>query len=158
MLKLLSFILIFFSLVSCKTENPNPELLDPIYKDLVKEANNYKKQYEEQKKILEGLNKDLEKTTPRSLEKKLVLRDLKKVKPLIPKYRQLADFYSIRAKRRKIVARQAYREAFQQDKDWPDPEEYESYLVQKRLRAVNLNWGARVPKLKDRINFGENED
>ena len=54
--------------------------------------------------------------------------------------------------RRLLESRLAYEKAFQKEEPWPNPEEYAAYKANKELRAANLNWNKRVPKLKDRID------
>ncbi|NJL23945.1 MAG: hypothetical protein HC902_01320 [Calothrix sp. SM1_5_4] len=52
------------SLSSCKREDPNPELRDPIYKDLEARATEHQKTFEETKAKIEGLKSSLEKVEP----------------------------------------------------------------------------------------------
>jgi len=68
----------------------------------------------------------------------------------IIQYRQMTTYYRIRSQRRKVEGRRSYRIAFEKGQDWPNPKEYQSYLVNKRLREASRNWSARVPKMVDR--------
>lgn len=143
-------LMVIFTVAGCRKEDPNPENLDPIYKDLKARSDNYEKELEETKKSIAELRKDLEKAEPRSIELKNIQRDLAKTQAKHDGADQLFRYYKIRAERRRLMGRKAYRAAFAQNKEWPDPREYSDYLVNMRLHEVNLNWNARVPKLKDR--------
>jgi hypothetical protein len=143
-------LMVILTLVGCRREDPNPENMDPIYKDLKTRADSYQKEVEESKKSIDELRKALEKAEPRSIELKNIAKDLAKSQAKYEGAEQLARYYKIRAERRRLMGRKAYRAAFAQGKEWPDPHEYSDYLVNTRLNEVNLNWNARVPKLSDR--------
>lgn len=139
------------SLTGCKQEDPNPELKDPIYKDLQGRASEYKKAYDESKIRIVTLRESLEKAEANSIERKDVLRDIAKTEKKLLNEEQLERYYRIRAERRRVVGRMEYKKAFAEDKEWPDPKEYSDYLVNIRLQAAQRNWNARVPKLQDRL-------
>jgi len=44
-----------------------------------------------------------------------------------------------------------YKKAFDKNEQWPNPREYSDYQLNMRLREAPLDWGLRVPKLKDRL-------
>lgn len=138
-------------LVGCKKEDPNPELLDPIYKDLEKRSSESQKQWDEELKKIVEFREKLEKTEANTLDRKDVQRDLDKSLKAVVQYEQKAKYYKIRLQRRLLVDRLTYKEAFAKDKPWPDPQEYSDYLVNIRLNEVNLNWSSRVPKLQSRL-------
>jgi len=143
-------LMVSFLLLGCKQEEPNPELRDPIFQDLSKKAADAQKSLDEALvKRKEGREK-LEKTEPNSIELKDAKKELEKTESLVTRLQQDATYYRIRAERRKIVAKMTYREAFWQDKPWPDPREYSDYQLNIRLNQINLNWGTRVPRLGDK--------
>lgn len=139
-----------FSLTGCKSEDPNPELKDPIYKDLQSLSSEHQKNFEEQKKHREELELSMQKLEVNSLDLKKARLDLDKTLRVMRDAEQKALYYKIRAERRRVEGRLAYKIAFHQGKEWPDPAEYSGYLVNKRVNEINLNWNARVPKLADR--------
>jgi hypothetical protein len=139
------------ALVGCKKEDPNPELLDPIYKDLEKRSSESQKSWDEDIAKIKELREKLEKAEPNTIDKKNVLRDLDKASKSLIQSEQNAKYYKIRLQRRLLVDRLTYKEAFAKDQPWPDPKEYSDYLVNIRLNNVNLNWNARVPKLQSRL-------
>ncbi len=59
---------------ACKKEDPNPELLDPIFKDLEARAAAYTRNAEESKAKIPALESDLAKAEPRSIDLKNIQR------------------------------------------------------------------------------------
>ncbi len=152
----LLFIIVSISLflISCKEENPNPELLDPIYSHLQTEEKEYTKKAEENKKNLEQYEKDFKNSRPRSAERIVAFKSLKKARKNQVYLNQKAKFFKIRAEHRKFQGRKSYRIAFRDNRPWPDPKEYENFLTNNRLKNTDLNWGKRVPKLfKENPNY-----
>ncbi len=141
------FILAFFAAISigCK-ENPNPELLDPIYMDLMKEADAYGKAAEEAQKKVETKTKDLAKTKPRTIERKNIQGEILSEQTKRERSLQMQEYYKIRAIRRKAEGQIEYKKAFKKKEPWPKPEEYEAYKLNKALVSASKNWGDRVPK------------
>lgn len=138
---------LFIFLVGCKSEHPNPELLDPIYLDLVKAYGEVVKKLEGEEKELSKLLKELEKTAPRSMSRVTVRSDIKRVQKKAFHLRQYVEYMRIRRDRRRVEGRRSYKMAFQRNEDWPDPKEYESYKTYNKLKNISLNWNERVPKL-----------
>lgn len=148
---LILFLALALTLTGCKQEDPNPELKDPIYKDLQGRASEYKKAYEESKARIVVLRESLAKTEANSIERKDVQRDLAKTEKKLLNEEQLERYYRIRSERRKVMGRMEYKKAFSEGKEWPEPKEYSDYLVNIRLQGAHRNWNARVPKLQDRM-------
>jgi hypothetical protein len=138
-------------LTGCKTEDPNPELLDPVYVDLDKRANDFKKAYDEQVKMQDEARATIEKSDPNTLELRNARADLLKSEHKALDFDQKARYFEIRAKRRLYVDRLTYKEALAKNKVWPDPKEYSEYLVNMRLQDAPRNWNIRVPKLSARL-------
>lgn len=144
-------IMVCLTLAGCRKEDPNPEMKDPIYKDLSTRAGHYEKEKEGGKASVKELREQLTKAEANTIELKNIGRDLAKAEKKLLGDDQLARYYKIRAERRRLMGRRAYREAFAAGKEWPDPAEYSDYLVNMRLHEVSLNWNTRVPKLQDRL-------
>lgn len=139
-------------LVGCRKEDTNPELLDPIFKDLDKRASDSQKGLDDEKKHQDELVVFISRAEAHSLELRNAKRDLAKSKMLSSALEQDAHYYQIRAKRRMLEDRINYKAAFAKKENWPDPREYSDYLTNSRLRQVNLNWNAHVPKLQSRLS------
>jgi hypothetical protein len=150
-LQLWLILMLALALTACKKENPNPELMDPIWKDLTARQASYQKNYEESKAKIPALEGSIAKAEPRTIDLRGLEKELSKEKMKLVNAEQLARYYRIRADRRKVTARIAYKKAFAEEAPWPDPREYSDYLVNIRLQEANRNWAVRVPKLQDRM-------
>lgn len=138
-------------ITGCTKEDPIPEERDPIFKDLEKrKAEHAKMQEDAQAKLIE-LREKLEKAEPNTIEKKDIEKELAKFRAQLLDHDQWSRYYRIRAERRRLVDRLAYKEAFAAKKEWPDPREYSDYLVNRRLVESSRNWATRVPRLQDRL-------
>jgi len=142
--------LVLLSLTSCRSQDPNPELKDPIYKDLSSLAKQYSRKLREALETQEKNFKELSEAGSNKMNLKVARKKITDNGKKIVQYRQMAAYYRIRSERRKVEGRRAYRIAFEKEQGWPDPREYQSYLINKRLREASRNWSARVPKMVDR--------
>lgn len=155
--KTINFYIIFLSvifIVGCKSRNPNPEYLDPIFLDYQSQYKESLKEAESLPDQIEAAKKDLKETPPRSTERVVASRALKKLQKQYEVSSQKADFYEIRMNKRRIHSKLSYEKAFVKDQTWPDAKEYEQYKQHKKLKNANLNWNSRVPKLfKENPNY-----
>lgn len=139
-----------FALSGCQKGVPEPELLDPIYKDLKATFEKQKHLLEEERKTLESTRRALEKTEARDIHRKILSKDYSISLQTIQKLEETSRFYEIRVERRKFTDRMTYKLALEAGKPWPDPKEYSDYLVNKRLNEASRQWAERVPRLNDR--------
>ena len=155
--KTINFYIIFLSFLmalGCKSKNPNPEFLDPIFLDYQTQYKDFKKEAESLPDQIKSAKEELKETPPRSTERVVAQRALKKLEKQFEIAQQKAKFYKIRMEKRRVHAKIAYEKAFYSDSTWPDPKEYEAYKQNKALRSANMNWNSRVPKLfKDNQNY-----
>lgn len=139
-------------LPACKSEDPNPQLKDPIYNDLVKEYANAQSLVEKEEKKLEGLEKDLFKAEVRTIERRSAQKDIDNSHAALRKYQQQAEYFRIAIIKREVEARAGYKRAFASEKEWPDKKEYENYKQDLKMRAVSRNWSERVPRPQNPLN------
>ena len=135
-------------LLGCSKPDPNPELRDPIYKDIEENLKGATKLLSDTEKSLDVLVLESTKLGPRTKEKMVNGRDIQRQKALIDKLRQEIAYFQIRLERRKIQSRTDYSVAYSKKAVWPDPKEFEKYKTIKKLREAPKNWDVRVPKLK----------
>lgn len=138
--------LVFFllaTLTACHKESKNPELMDPIYKDLVKEEKKYQQLVEDTRVRVHQHKIKNKKLKPRSLKKRVNRKNLYKLKKQLREYEQRAQYYKIRAMNRMKEDRRNYKKAFREKKPWPPPEEYQHYLTAKKLKSVPRKWSRR---------------
>ena len=138
-------------LAGCTKEIPDPESLDPIYADLTKKSADAQKSLEEADAKIAELKTKLETAEVGSIGKKDVEKELAHNRQVKVSATQDALYYKIRGDRRKVVDQMVYKEAFAAKQPWPDPQEYSDYMINQRVRDINMNWNSRVPKLQDRL-------
>lgn len=137
---------------ACKSEDPNPQLKDPIYNDLVKEYSNAQSMVEKEEKKLEGLEKELLKAAVRTIERRSAQKDIDNSHAALRKYQQQAEYYRIAVIKREVESRASYKRAFAAEKEWPDKKEFENYKQDLKMRAVSRNWSERVPRPQNPLN------
>ena len=154
---LLALICLTFLCASCRREDPNPELLDPIYIDLVNELKSAEDAHAQSKASLEKAEKELSKSLPRTLDRKNAENDVARYKKATELTFQKTEYLKIRVERRKVEGRRAYSIAFRENRPWPDPKEYDHYKSGKRLSSSSKNWSDRVPKPEYHKSAAEKE-
>ncbi len=146
----LSFLIFAFFLAACKRPMKNPELIDPIYIDLLKESKAYADQAAKLLAEAEAAKLEWEKEDPRTGNAKAIKnRYYGKLKEA-ESAKQMQVFYELHAKTRKKEAREQYLTAFKADKPWPDPSEYDGYQTKMSLRKANKSWDSRTKKWSTR--------
>lgn len=133
-------ILFLLNLSSCKKEDPNPELRDQIYQDIVaQEGDNLKAVADIEKKI-EDAKKAVLDSKPQTGE---VRRNTKKVfelENLRSKLKQQETFWKIRKFERLKFVRRNKPEMTEEDWNSRSKSEYEQYLSEKKLRQAKNSW------------------
>lgn len=150
--KIILLLLLPTLLLGCKTALREPELIDPIYNDLLRlsaekdrEATMLREQF---KQTLQDWNNAPLQTALPKFHREKYFRQKSELDRLL----QMKQFYMLKAESRRIEARQSYLTAFRAGQAWPDPAEFKRYEANKRLQAVSRNWNQRVPKLIDRYD------
>ncbi len=133
-------ILICPVLASCHRQNPYPELNDPIYEDLFHSLQAKTHDLAEAKKKLAAIKKELVATRPRTIDRANDKLLLKKEQVIYQRLLQTVAYDKIRTKRRQIDDRVSYKLAFLQGKPWPNPKEYQRYLLSKKMSHSVHNW------------------
>lgn len=136
----------------CSKQDPSPEHRDPIYSYFLGKISKATAEVEARSKELEEVEKQFRSSDPNTIERKDALRKIEKNRRMKSRAEQWREFYKIRAERRRVEGRRAYKLAFEEGKDWPDPKEFERFMASQRLSESSRNWSERVPKLQDRIS------
>ncbi len=135
----------------CSKPNPHPEMIDPIYNDLVARSAEAKTAAETKREEIIGIKKELDSLPARDPSRKKTLENLRRSERQLMVAEQNALYYEVRAEQRKAFAYDQYMEAYQKGKPWPDPAEFLAYKNQKKLESGPREWGSRIPK-SDRYN------
>lgn len=133
-------IFILLTLSGCKKPLLNPENTDPIYNDIKKEVDSSLKDARASKKEVEdaklALQKSRIRTDEREMNMEIYFNAQKKYEKQAEKYRYLV----LKLESRKREAQKSYKAAYDQDKPWPDKEEFNMYLTDKRLKQAPREW------------------
>jgi len=144
----IAFIISIFALSACRGPDPNPELKDPIYLDLVSDykalegaIKNAEKEIESQKKLIKSL-------PPRDPSRRQQIYALYSQEKKLLQLKQQAEYLKIRQERRKEHVRKVYPQYYEQNKPWPDENEVAEYKKLKELRSAPKSWDERIRNLK----------
>jgi hypothetical protein len=144
---------LFFSLAvihlsfSCSKRNPNPELLDPIYLDLLALEGEAQKAVAVEEGFLAEHEKALKSVVPQTGQIKYAEKRYWESINRVTKARQQARYYEVKRRARKLQARRDYSIAYSRGLPWPPPSEYSEYSSKKAIEAnVGKKWSA-----KDRV-------
>lgn len=136
--------------LGCSRPLEEPELIDPIYLDLLKTSSEYANEHKTALSAAKEAREQLKDRTPGTIEVKQARKTLNENKSKLTHLAQMSLYYEIKAKKRRIEARSDYHQALKRGESWPKPEDYQNFLSEKKLRNASKNWNKRVPKLSAR--------
>lgn len=136
---------------SCSRPNPTPELTDPIYADLQQRSSVARAAAETAKEDARKLREELANLPARDVTRRKTIEDIAKKESQMMVADQESLYYEIRAQQRKEYARTEYLKAFEKGEPWPDPHDFETYKLQRKLRDAPREWSSKIPKT-DRYN------
>ncbi len=147
------FIFLFCTTILCGCERPmdNPESVDRIFNDLNQEAKTQQAAAAVEKKALEDIEKDIASTKMGDNSIKTKFRKKYESEHKIEALEQKAEYYSLRALKRKEYVTAMYPKYFEKKAPWPDQDEWANYQASKRLASASRDWNNRVPQLGKRI-------
>jgi hypothetical protein len=130
----------------CSRPNPTPELIDPIYADLLQRSAVAKAGAETKKAEIKKLKEELAELPARDPTKRKLQENLSKNEMLLVVADQEGLYYEIRAEQRKAYARDEYLKAFEAGKPWPEPKDFEIYKIQRKLRDSPREWTGKADR------------
>lgn len=126
--------------IACNRPMENPESIDPIYLDLIKTQKEFEDLAKSEEKTLEEHREALSRVQPQTGQVKYATKRVEESLARINSLKQEAQYYRLKSEERREEARREYGQAFENDKGWPDPNDYEAYLSVKKLRESPKNW------------------
>lgn len=134
--------------LSCKQENPTPELSDKIYKDLQMELDLAKKNTELEVSQQNKMIRELEGAAPQTGQRKFAEKRVFDSANQLTIYRQQEKYFEVKLEERRIYVRKRYLESLlPSGRPWPSPEEEAEYALRLKLRRAKLDWDKRnVPR------------
>lgn len=145
--------LITLVISACNKPDPQPELGDQIYQDMLSEQKIADSGVAQAEKDLEEHRKALNEVKPQTGQIKYAQKRIYDAEHRLDRFKQQQKYWIVRSESRRDFVRQKSLEAFNKGEKWSDSKEFEVYLSEKRLRSAKLNWDAR----ERRSEFLENE-
>lgn len=143
MQKSLILLILALFLGACEKMDPNPELRDPIFRDLKDQlAMTEKMKQDEEKQLLEH-QKNLKAVVPQTGQIKFAQKRIFDSQNKLTRYEQQIKYWKIRIIERKNHTRERYAQAFHKKEEWPVPTEFIQYQSEKRLREAKLSWDVK---------------
>lgn len=134
--------------LSCKQEDPTPELSDKIFKDLRSELEIAKKNTEAEVSQQNKMNEELRQATPQTGQRKFAEKRVFESASQLIVYQQQEKYFEVKLEERRIYVRKRYLESLLPNgRVWPSPEEEAEYALRLKLRRAKLDWDKRnVPR------------
>ncbi len=126
---------------SCSKRDPNPELKDEIYSDLLAEREIMSKSVEAAEKELADLEKTIKEAVPQTGQAKSFSAKYFEGKNAFEKLKQQKQYFDIKVEERKLDVQDRYAESLRKDgRKWPDPEEVKIYKAKLKLYRDKITW------------------
>lgn len=142
-MRVISLLFISLFLFACNKPLSNPELSDPIYSDLSSMLASTTQAIVAEKATLMGHEKALQEVVPQSGQIKYAEKRVKESKERINRLEQERLYLELKLNNRKRVSQSSYAKAFEKGEPWPNPKEWESYLLEKKFRSAKKDWDVR---------------
>jgi len=128
-------------LTACSRPEPNPEIRDPIYGELLSQKAVAEKAVVDAEKDLDAAKKELEKARPQTGEYGTARNKYFGAQRDLHRAQQNAAFRAERARLRKIQAKSEYLDDFfGPKKGWPDPGEYSRFKQEEKNAKRPRKW------------------
>jgi hypothetical protein len=127
-------------LTGCRKPIEHPELADPVYRDLRKEANKAYTAYKDREKNAVAAKKAFDQAPIRTGARLDAQDEYFQALAEQEKYAEKYRYFALKAELRQKYDVSAYPRYFQDQKPWPDQEQYEAYEVEKRLVNAPREW------------------
>ncbi len=144
-------VVLLLLLASCNKPDPNPELKDPIYLDLLKRVKEMEGQITEEGKTLEEHKGALAKVLPQTGQNKYAQKRVFDSENRIEHLKQLKKYLEISSESRKMKDALEYSRSMNKGEPWPDSAEFKDYMDRRKGDVIPRAWNykARVEELKE---------
>jgi hypothetical protein len=137
------FFLTLILATACSKPNPNPELVDPIYTDLVAQENENESYIAAEQVKLEENLLALETVKPQTGAYKFVNKRIWEARKNIERLTQRKTYLKIRKESRKAAARIEYIHSYNSGNPWPNPLTTQKYKTQRKLESASRHWSPK---------------
>lgn len=120
-----------------------------VFIELTKELSGIQKAKEEKEKEYQGLMETIDTLEPRSREKREAWARYFQIKKDLNKLEQNILYHELRIHTRLVQDRKEYMEARRNKTEWPNPQSYEDYKLQRKLASAPKTWRRGHPEKKE---------
>lgn len=117
-----------------------PEKADPIYADILRDIDAHTREVARLEKDFESIKKEMSEVSPQTGEGRIKASELFEAQALLERGRQNLKYLELRKESRRESARRDYARAYEKGEPWPNPEEFQLYLTNKRLNQASRKW------------------
>ena len=142
-LSLIFGLIMIHLLASCTNADPNPELKDPIYNDILSQKANTEKELTETEEIWLETLADYRAAAPQTGQVVPQMRKVFEAKNRVDILKQQVKYWTIRGNERLLQSRLSYHRSLTTGKPWPDKNEVASYKAEKKLRQAKVLWDSK---------------
>lgn len=128
---------------ACNKPDSNPELKDPVFNDIQADLSVVSTTLEAELKNLQGFEKELAEVVPQTGQIKYARKRVNESKEKINRLEQEKIYLGLKLEARMKESKKSYLKAFKTGEAWPNPNEWESYRTEKRLRNAKRTWDAK---------------
>lgn len=142
-MKLFSILCLCLMIAACNKPDPNPELMDPIYKDLSSSITSLNQQLEAEQKALEENETNLKQVIPQTGQNKYAEKRIRESKERIIKLNQEKAYIELKLEAQKRKAKKSYLLAYNKGEIWPNSKDWDEYQIQKKFRTASPIWDVK---------------
>ncbi|MFN3455041.1 MAG: hypothetical protein ACK41T_08790 [Pseudobdellovibrio sp.] len=143
-------ILLALSATSCKKRDPNPELSDPVYKQLLADLGVATAEHSSNLSLIEKIKSDLSKSKPQTGQNKVFEKQLNEAQNNSLYTAQMVRLYEVKIEQRKLEVQKRYLESLLENgRKWPDQEDIdkkEEELIMLRSKISRVKKKEDVPR------------
>lgn len=150
MMKLTTFaILLLFFLTGCTQADPNPELSDPVYRDLKKELTLAEESLAFAKEELLARQEGLRNVVPQTGQIKTLQNKVFQAESEIARLNQQRLFFEISVEQRRLHVNTRYADSLRGGNPWPDKKELQDFEKAQKFQREKIAWEKNKGVVKD---------
>lgn len=131
-------------LSGCDAPNPTPEVIDPVYLDIQKFIDEFKKKADEEEKALDATKLEVEQAKPQSGQILRAQKKLSEVSSRLTQLRQNQKYWMVKLESRRLEDRDTYIKAWYKKEKWPNPTEYKDFVEKMKTGQPPKGWDTKA--------------
>lgn len=132
--------MISFAVIGCNSRNPEPELVDPLYQELIRLRSQAETELKEAEAALAEANAVEDAVAPQTGQIKYAEKRRVQAQERFDKSKQRASYYDSKIEIRKWKARQEYIESLDGKGEWPNQKALADFKLNLDLAGRERAW------------------